>query len=43
MGIDLYACLKEHNVTRVLTRLNDTILTGATGANVMDLAILVTK
>jgi glycerate-2-kinase len=41
--IDLYAHLKEHNVTTALNRLHDAIRTGATGANVMDLAILVVK
>ncbi len=43
LGIDLYTSLKEHNVTNVLNRLDDAILTGATGANVMDLAILIAK
>jgi glycerate 2-kinase len=43
LDIDLYASLKEHDVTKVLKRLDDAILTGATGANVMDLVVLVSK
>jgi len=40
---DLYASLKEHDVTKVLKHLGDVIFTGATGANVMDLTILACK
>jgi len=43
MNIDLYTSLKDHNVTQVLKELGDVIVTGATGANVMDLTILVCK
>jgi len=43
LNIDLYESLKEHNVTQVLRQLGDVIVTGATGANVMDLTILVCK
>jgi len=43
LNIDLYASLKHHNVTNVLKQLGDVIFTGATGANVMDLTILVCK
>lgn len=43
LGIDLYTSLREHNVAEALNRLHDVILTGATGVNVMDLAILIAK
>jgi len=43
LNIDLYTDMKQHNVTEVLKKLDDVILTGATGANVMDLIILVSE
>lgn len=41
LEIDLYSALKKHDVTPVLKKLNDAILTGATGTNVNDLKVMV--
>lgn len=40
MGIDIYAALNRHDVTPVLLKLEDAILTGATGTNVNDLKLM---
>ncbi len=39
-GIDIYEALGRHDVTPVLLRLEDAILTGATGTNVNDLKLM---
>ena len=41
LHIDLYDNLKKHNVSLPLEELSDAIVTGSTGTNVMDLAIVV--
>lgn len=41
LGIDLYGALGRHDVTPVLLRLEDAIVTGATGTNVNDLKLMV--
>ncbi|HEY8463825.1 MAG TPA: glycerate kinase [Bacillota bacterium] len=41
MQIDLFAALTKHDVTPVLKKLGDAIVTGATGTNVNDLKIMV--
>ena len=41
MGIDLVSELKNHNSSYVFRKLGDTIFTGATGTNVMDLQVIV--
>ncbi|MEM3641700.1 MAG: DUF4147 domain-containing protein, partial [Candidatus Bathyarchaeia archaeon] len=40
-GIDVFRGLREHNSYEVLMKLNDAIITGTTGTNVMDLNIVV--
>lgn len=40
LGIDLYAALTRHDVTPVLMKLEDAIVTGATGTNVNDLKLM---
>jgi glycerate-2-kinase len=40
-GIDLFDCLKRHDVTPALVKLGDVIQTGATGTNVNDLKFLI--
>lgn len=40
-GINLPECLKRHNCYEALKALGDTIITGLTGTNVMDLNVLV--
>ena len=40
-GIDIFGSLKRHNVTPVLSKLGDAILTGATGTNVNDLKFMI--
>jgi len=39
-GIDVYACLKNHDSSSVLTALGDAILTGNTGTNVCDVTMI---
>lgn len=39
-GVDLYVCLRTHDVTPALERIGDAILTGATGTNVNDLKLV---
>ena len=41
LDLDLYESLKRHNVSTPLERLNDAVVTGPTGTNVMDLAIVI--
>lgn len=41
LHLDLYDNLKKHNVSLPLEKLSDTIVTGPTGTNVMDLAVVV--
>lgn len=38
--VDLYESLKRHEISPVLRKLSDAIITGPTGKNVMDLAIV---
>lgn len=40
LHVDLYESLKRHEVSPVLRKLSDAIITGPTGKNVMDLAIV---
>ena len=40
LGIDIYAALNRHDVTPVLQKLEDAIVTGATGTNVNDLKLM---
>jgi glycerate-2-kinase len=40
-GINLYDCLRRHDVTPALQKLGDAIRTGATGTNVNDLKLMV--
>ena len=40
LGIDIFAALNRHDVTPVLMKMNDAILTGATGTNVNDLKLM---
>lgn len=40
LGIDIYAALNRHDVSPVLMRLDDAIITGATGTNVNDLKLM---
>lgn len=40
-GIDIFKSLRRHNSYHVLTELQDAIITGPTGTNVMDLDIIV--
>ena len=40
-GIDIFESLKKHNCYEVLMKLQDAIITGPTGTNVMDLDIVV--
>jgi len=40
-GIDIFDSLTKHNSYEVLRRLKDTIVTGPTGTNVMDLNLIV--
>jgi glycerate 2-kinase len=40
LGIDIFKALKGHDVTPVLLKLGDEILTGATGTNVNDLKLM---
>lgn len=40
LGIDLHSALKNHDVTPVLQKLRDEILTGGTGTNVNDLKLM---
>ncbi|MGQ9544052.1 MAG: glycerate kinase type-2 family protein [Candidatus Bathyarchaeia archaeon] len=40
-GLDIFEGLMKHNSCEVLTRLQDTIITGPTGTNVMDLNLIV--
>jgi glycerate 2-kinase len=40
LGIDIYAALNRHDVTPALLKLEDAILTGATGTNVNDLKLM---
>lgn len=40
LGIDIYAALRRHDVTPVLMKLEDAIVTGNTGTNVNDLKLL---
>jgi glycerate-2-kinase len=40
VGVDLYDCLRRHNVTPALQKLGDVIRTGATGTNVNDLKLM---
>ena len=39
--VDLFACLKQHDVTPAFQKLGDTIDTGATGTNVNDLKFMI--
>jgi glycerate-2-kinase len=41
LHLDLYDNLKKHNVSLPLEKLSDAIVTGPTGTNVMDLAVVV--
>jgi glycerate 2-kinase len=41
LGIDIFAALNRHDATPVLQKLEDAILTGATGTNVNDLKLMV--
>ena len=40
IGIDIYGALSRHDVTPVLLKLEDAILTGATGTNVNDIKLM---
>ncbi len=40
-GVDVFACLKQHDVTPAFQKLGDTIDTGATGTNVNDLKFMI--
>ena len=40
LGIDIYEALSRHDVTPVLLKLEDAILTGATGTNVNDIKLM---
>lgn len=40
LGVDLYAALNRHDATPALVKLEDAILTGATGTNVNDLKLM---
>jgi len=40
-GVDLFACLKQHDVTPAFQKLGDSIDTGATGTNVNDLKFMI--
>lgn len=40
LGIDIFAALNRHDVTSVLLKMEDAILTGATGTNVNDLKLM---
>ena len=40
-GIDIYESLRRHNFSYVLREVGDVVITGATGANVMDLNVIV--
>ncbi len=40
-GVDLPACLNEHNVSRALRAAGDAVITGPTGTNVNDLVVMV--
>jgi glycerate-2-kinase len=40
MGIDIFKALRTHNSTTALTKLNDAIITGHTGMNLMDLRVI---
>ena len=40
LGIDIFAALNRHDVTAVLLKMEDAILTGATGTNVNDLKLM---
>ena len=39
-GVNIFKALKTHNTTSALRRLNDVILTGNTGTNLMDLRVI---
>jgi len=41
LRVDLYESLKKHDVSLSLEKLSDAIITGPTGTNVMDLAVIV--
>ena len=41
LDIDLYESLKKHQVSEALEQLSDAIVTGPTGTNVMDLAVVI--
>lgn len=43
MGIDIYEVLKENNAYEALKKVNGLIVTGATGTNVNDVAVLLIK
>jgi glycerate-2-kinase len=40
MGIDIFKALRTHNSTTALMKLNDAIITGHTGMNLMDLRVI---
>jgi len=40
MGVDIYDALRKHDTTHALKKLEDAIMTGATGTNVNDLKVM---
>jgi len=43
LDVDIAAALHQHNVTPALLRLEDALITGATGTNVNDLKLLLIR